>query len=123
VLRDTIETGLLIARKDTLKTDDEKTKYGEINMGINQFRHFIFLGRFGIMEAQVASAKAAYLAALILTDYKEELKKFSNEIPLADYLIANSEYNYLNKRLKFVAEGEALFYWYYTINLLNPTKE
>lgn len=123
VLRDIIETGLLIAKKDTLKTEDEKAKYGEINKGINQFRHFVFLGRFDILEAQVASAKAAYLAAIVLTDHSEVLKKFSNLIPLADYLIINPDFNYLNKRLKFVAEGEALFYWYHTINLLYPTTE
>ena len=123
VLRDTIETALLIARKDVLKTEDEKAKYGEINTGINQFRHFVFLGRFGILEAQVASSKAAYLAAIILTDNKEQLKKFSKEIPLKDYLITNPEYTYLNKRLKFVAEGEALFYWHHTLNLLYPTNE
>ena len=123
VLKDTIDTALLIARKDILKTDDEKAKYAEINTGINQFRHFVFLGRFEILEAQVASAKAAYLAAIILTDHKEELKKFSKEIPLTDYLVTNPEYNYLNKRLKFVADGEALFYWFHTINLLYPTNE
>jgi hypothetical protein len=123
VLRDTIDTALLIARKDTLKNDDEKAKYREINTGIDQFRHFVFLGRFGILEAQVASAKAAYLAAIILTDHKEELQKFSKDIPLTEYIITNPEYNYLNKRLKFVAEGEALFYWYHTINLLYPTDE
>ncbi len=106
-----------------LLTDDEKAKYGEINIGINQFRHFVFLGSFDILEAQVASAKAAYLAAIIFTDHKEVLTKFSKEIPLADYLITNPDYNYLNKRLKFVAEGEALFYWYHTINLLYPTNE
>ncbi len=123
VLRDTIETALLIARKDVLKTEDEKAKYGEINTGINQFRHFVFLGRFGILEAQVAGSKAAYLAAIILTDHKEELKKFSKGIPLTEYIITNPEYNYLNKRLKFVAEGEALFYWYHTLNLLYPTNK
>ena len=118
VLRDTIDTALLIARKDILKTKDEKAKHGEIRTGINQFRHFVFLGRFEILEAQVASAKAAYLAAIILTDQKDELKIFSKEIPLTDYLITNPDYNYLNKRLKFVAEGEALFYWFHTIKLL-----
>lgn len=123
VLRDTIETGLLIARKDILKTEIEKAKYSEINTGINQFRHFVFQGRFGILEAQVASAKAANLAAIILTDHKEDLKKFSKIIPLTDYLITHPEYNYLNKRLKFVEGGEALFYWFQTINLLYPKKD
>ncbi|MCC6818874.1 MAG: nucleotidyl transferase AbiEii/AbiGii toxin family protein [Bacteroidia bacterium] len=122
VLIDTIETGLLIARKDILKTDDEKAKYSEINTGINQFRHFVFEGKFDILEAQVASAKAAYLASIILTDYKNNLKVFSKEIPLTEYLITNPEYNYLNKRLKYVERGEALYYWFQTINLLFPSK-
>jgi len=37
---------------------------------------------------------------------------------LNDYMITNTNYNVLNKRLKFVAKGEALFYWYQTIKLL-----
>ena len=123
ILKDTIDTALLIARKDILTKDDEKEKYREIHTGINQFRHFVFVGKFEILEAQVASAKAAYLAATILTDYKGEVKKFSANIPLADYMITNTEYNYLNKRLKFVEKGEALFYWFHTINLLFPTNE
>jgi hypothetical protein len=39
VLQDTIDTALLIAKKDILKTEDEKAKFAEINTGINQFRH------------------------------------------------------------------------------------
>lgn len=117
VLQDTIDTALLIAKKDILKTEDEKAKFTEINIGINQFRNFVFVGKFEILEAQVASAKAAYLASVILAD-KNELTKFSETIPLTDYLISNTNYNFLNKRLKFVAKGEALFYWFQTIKLL-----
>lgn len=123
VLNDILETALLIARKDILKTDDEKAKYNEINTGINQFRHFVFQGKFEILEAQVASAKAAYLAAIILTDHKKNIKMFSKEIPLIDYLITNPKYNYLNKRLKYVKGGEALYYWFQVINLLYPKNE
>lgn len=117
VLYDIIDTSLLIAKKDILKTEDEKAKFSEINIGINQFRHFVFVGKFEILEAQVASAKAAYLSAIILTD-SNEIKKFNDTIPLTEYLITNTDYNFLNKRLKFVAKGEALFYWYQTIKLL-----
>ena len=109
---------MLIARKDILKTDDDKAKYKEIMTGINQFRHFVFQGKFDILEAQVASAKAAYLAAIILTDFKDDLNVFSKGIPLPEYLITNPEYSYLNKRLKYVESGEALYYWFHTINLL-----
>lgn len=77
----------------------------------------MFVGKFEILEAQVASAKAAYLASIILTD-NSDLQKFSETIPLNDYMITNTNYNFLNKRLKFVAKGEALFYWFQTIKLL-----
>ena len=117
ILCDIIETSLLIAKKDILKTEDEKAKFSEINKGINQFRHFVFAGKFEILEAQVASAKSAYLAAIILTN-SSELQKFNESIPLTDYMITNLDYNFLNKRLKFVAKGEALFYWYQTVKLL-----
>lgn len=118
ILHDIIDTALMIAKKDILKTEDEKAKFNEINTGISQFRHFVFVGKFEILEAQVAAAKAAYLAAIILTDQDNELKKFSETISLADYMITNTDYNFLNKRLKFIAKGEALFYWYQTIKLL-----
>lgn len=118
VLQDIVDTALLIAKKDILKTVDEKSKFAEINTGINQFRHFVFTGKFEILEAQVAAAKAAYLAAFVLRDHKENIKRFSETIPLTDYLITNAAYNFLNKRLKFVAKGEALYYWYQTVKLL-----
>jgi hypothetical protein len=117
VLQDIIDTALLIAKKDILKNDDEKAKFHEINLGINQFRHFIFDGKFEILEVQVAAAKAAYLASIILMNYNGNLEKFSEKIPLTDYMITNLNYNFLNKRLKFIAKGEALFYWFQTIKL------
>jgi len=120
VLQDIIDTALLIARKDILKTEDDKTKFCEINTGINQFRHFVFEGKFEILEVQVAAAKAGYLAAIILTDSKMKIQKFDQNIPINDYMITNFEYNFLNKRLKFIAKGEALFYWFQTIKLLFP---
>ena len=118
ILRDTINTAILIAKKDVLNNDEDKAKFSEINTGINQFGHFVFVGKFGVLEAQVAGAKAAYLAAIILSNYQGALQKFSSAIPYTEYMIIQTEYNFLNKRLKFVAQGEALFYWYHTINLL-----
>jgi hypothetical protein len=94
----------------------------EINTGINQFKHYIFEGTFGLLEAKVASSKTALLAAIILTDHKGDLPKFRPDIPLTDYLISNQDYNYLNKRLKFVAQGEALFYWFHALMILFPDK-
>lgn len=89
VLHDIIETSLLIAKKDILKTEEEKAKFAEINTGINQFQHFVFVGKFGLLEAQIASAKAAYLASIILTD-SNDLQKLSETIPLTKYMITNT---------------------------------
>ena len=122
ILNDTIATGIIIARREFHAPDDEdsKIKYLEISRGIRQFTHFVFEGSFRIDHAQVASAKAAYLSAVILTGYEGKLQLFDGEIRMQEYLITHSEYNFLNKRLKFVANGEALFYWHQTLKLLYP---
>jgi len=122
ILRDTIATGIIIARREFHAADDEdsKTKYSEIITGINQFGHFVFEGNFRIDHAQVASAKAAYLCAIILTGYEGKLQLFDNAVGMQEYLVTHSAYNFLNKRLKFVANGEALFYWHQTLKLLYP---
>ncbi len=120
VLRDIIETSLIISRIVNLNKDEKSTELREIYTGINQFRHYVFEGTFGLTEAKVACSKAAYLAAIILSDYKGELYKFKSGTPLTDYLIIHPDYNYLNKRLKFIARGEALFSWFQAIQLLFP---
>jgi hypothetical protein len=120
ILRDIIDTAILIANHNVLKNDEDKAKFIEIKTGINQFGHYVYDGNFGILEAQVASAKAAYLAAIILSDYKGEIQKHDTSISPSEYLIKNTEFNFLNKRLKFVTQGKALFYWFQAINLLFP---
>jgi len=122
ILQDTIDTAKLIARREFHHADDEdsKMKYSEISKGINQFGHFVFEGYFRIDHAQVASAKAAYLAALLLTGSKDKPEIFDAAVAAREDLVAHPEYNFLNKRLKFVAEGEALFYWRRIIKLLHP---
>lgn len=122
ILKDTIATGIIIAKREFHAPDDEdsKVKYSEINKGINQFTHFVFEGSFRIDHAQVASARAAYLAAVILTGFVDKLEIFDEKMTLEEYLITHPEYNFLNKRLKFIAKGEALFYWHRTVKLLYP---
>jgi len=123
VLRDIIETSLMISRIASLSSNETTRDLKEIYTGINQFRHYVFEGTFGSMDAKLASSKAAYLAAMILSDYKGEIQKYNREIPLTDYLISNPDYNFLNKRLKFVAGGEALYYWHKTLQLYIPDKK
>lgn len=122
ILKDTISTALIIARREYHEPgdDDSKAKFAEINTGINQFGHFVFEGNFRIDHAQVASAKAAYLAAAILTGYSGGLELFDEKMSVKEYFIVHPDYNFLNKRLKYIADGEALFYWHRTIKLLHP---
>ena len=122
VLQDIIDTSLLISGITNLFKDEKDPALKEINTGINQFKHYLFEGTFGLLEAKVASSKAALLAAIILKDFKGELPKFDPDLPLKEYLITDPEYNYLNKRLKFVEKGEGLFYWYHALKILYPGK-
>jgi Nucleotidyl transferase AbiEii toxin, Type IV TA system len=123
VLRDIVDTAFLIAKKDILTDHSDKAKFDEISRGINQFGHFVFMERFGVLQAQVASSKAAYLAAIILTDSMDEIQKFNPKTSLTDYMITHKTYSILNKRLKFVEKGEALFYWNQTIKLIGLSEE
>jgi hypothetical protein len=119
VLQDVITTGIILAKRDAQEKEDEE-KFAELKKGINQFGHFVYVGNFRIEEAQLAGAKAAYLAAHILSKTEEGLKRFDEAIEMKTYLIERPEYNFLNKRLKFIAKGEALFYWNEVIKLLHP---
>jgi hypothetical protein len=118
VLRDTIAASMIIARKDVQIDEVGREKFNYLSKGINQFGHFVYTGKFRIEEAQIASSKAAYLAAIFLSKNKNEFRKFSDKIPLAEYMITHPEYNFLNRRLKFIGRGEALFYWNEIIKLL-----
>jgi hypothetical protein len=120
ILKDTITTAFIIASGEYHEGEDSKAKFSEINTGIKQFGHFVFEGIFRIDHAQVASAKAAYLAGTLLTGYGGDLELFDETIPPKEYLIIHPRYNFLNKRLKYIAGGEALFYWHRTISLLSP---
>lgn len=59
-----------------------------------------------------------YLACHTLVQAEGELKKFDGAVDIKTYLIEHPDFNFLNKKLKFVAKGEALFYWSETIKLI-----
>ncbi len=122
VLQDIIDTSLLIAGIKNLSKNEENLPLREINTGINQFKHYLFEGTFGLLEAKVASSKAVLIAVIILKDFRGEIPKFDPDLPLKEYLITNPDYNYLNKRLKFVEQGEALYYWFQALKILYPGK-
>jgi hypothetical protein len=99
VLQDIIDTSLLISGITNLSKNEKNPALREINTGINQFKHNLFEGTFGLLESKVASSKAALLAAIILKDLKGEMPKFDPDLPIKDYLISSPDYNFLNKPL------------------------
>ncbi|MGN6416648.1 MAG: nucleotidyl transferase AbiEii/AbiGii toxin family protein [Pseudobacter sp.] len=121
VLQDTIDTAMLLAigQKST-PGNEEKLK--ELITGINQFTHFVFDKKgYKLEDALLSTAKAAYLAAYILKEESGPLLRFDKTtFDMKASLITHSEYNFLNKKIKFVKSGEALFYWFNTIKLLYP---
>jgi hypothetical protein len=120
VLKDTIATALILARREKQINDKDKQNFEDLKKGLESFGHYVFLGNFRIEHAQVAGAKAAYLSAILLTDYKGELNRFDEKTPLTNYLITHPDYHFLNKALKAVNRGEALFYWNEAVKLLQP---
>lgn len=117
VLDDIIQTGLLLAKRDNQLNAEDSEKFKELSTGISQFNYFLYTGSFRIEDAQTASAKAAYMAAMIKTGDKGPIKRFDSETLLQSYLIEHPDYNYLNKKLRHVPGG-ALFYWNETVKLL-----
>ncbi len=115
VLDDTISTAQIIALRGSHPHDAGKTKFPEIAQGLEEIKSYIFTAPFRIDEAITASAKAAYLAAIIKTDSRE-LLKFDTSINLGEYSISNPEHNKLNKLKN--TPGGSLFYWHHTLKLL-----
>lgn len=119
VLKDTINTALVLARNLHQAGELEKQHHGYLTKGIGQFGNYVYKAPFRIEQAQVATAKAAYLAAIILSG-SETIERFDPDTAISEYRITHREFQILNKKLKFVAKGEALFYWSRIIKLIYP---
>lgn len=114
VLNDIINTSLMISSRG--KLFDPKKDFIHVRTGLAQLKPFIYNGAFRIDEAVLASSKAAYLAAIILKDYKGEIKRWHDGDDIMKYNIDPVEYNFLNKRRNI--PGGPLFYWHQTLSLL-----
>lgn len=121
VLDDTINTGLILSRGEKQQDGEDERKYAELKEGMSQFSYFVYNGSFRYDAALVAAAKAALLAAIIKTDYKGAIPVFDSTVLVVSYFITDTNFNFLNKKLKNVQKGEALFYWSEVIKLLYPT--
>jgi hypothetical protein len=109
VLQDTIDTALILAKRDKNIGDDLK-KYQELLKGISKFNNFLLSGNFRIEQAQVASARAAFLAGKLQVNDYSEMAVFESGTDLSNLEIKNRGFNFLNRFKK--TNQEAFFYWY-----------
>lgn len=116
---DVIETALIIAREARqMNKGEDKVRMTEMQDGINGFQGFLMGGSFRLDDAVTASAKAAYLGAMIkMNDASLELY---NGQDISDLDIENTQYNYLNRLRKI--NKEAFFYWHKALQVLGIDK-
>ena len=115
VLTDALQTALLLAQMKLNRVLAKELAPAELRCGIAGFRNFVIDGAFREDQA-VAAARVAYLAARLLT---QDYSPLPRPVPSADprtFFVPHPEFNYLNK-LRSVP-GDALFYWHYTVALL-----
>ncbi len=80
VLTDIIETAKTIALRDKNVEDPFKSNFMELQKGIRNFNSFLISGNFRLDEAIPAGAKAAYIAAKILTENFVALERYAGKM-------------------------------------------
>jgi hypothetical protein len=114
VLHDIINTSLIVSSQG--KFLDPGGSYQHVALGLTQLKSYIYQGAFRKDEAVLASAKSAYLAAMILSGHEGEILRWRNENDIQEYFVKPIEFQFLNKRRNI--PGGPLFYWYHTLSLL-----
>jgi predicted nucleotidyltransferase component of viral defense system len=115
VLNDIIDTSLIIAARGH-KLLDKESKFPEIQMGLQQINSFIYNGSFRIEDAILASSKASYLAAILLSGYDGEILKWQEGDDIIKYKPEPIKYHFLFKTRNI--PGGPLFYWNKALTLL-----
>lgn len=91
----------------------------ELQNGIKAFGSWTIYP-FRKEQAFETAGKIAYIIAKIKMKNNLPLLKFDvNSMKIIDFLIEETDYNFLNKKVKFA--HNALFYWYQTIKILKNT--
>jgi len=114
VLNDIISTSLMIGSMG--KFFDPQKDFKQVEIGLAQIKNYIFNGAFRIGDAILASSKAAYLAASILSKYEGDLIRWNDGDDILKYKIHPIDYQFLFKLRNI--PGGSLFYWYQTLSLL-----
>ena len=117
VLWDSINTCAIMARRERNPTAEKKKKFADLSSGIRSFGSaFLMTGHFRIEEALAASAKVAYLNAIILQKEDVEIEYYENQ-DTKELVIKNPDWAFLN-RLKRQPDKSIFYYWNKAVELL-----
>ena len=117
VLWDSINTCAIIARRERNSTAEAKKKFADLSSGIRSFGSaFLMTGNFRIEEALSASARVAYLNAIMLQEEVVEIEYYENQ-DTGKLAIKHPDWAFLN-RLKRQPDKSIFYYWYKTVELL-----
>ncbi len=117
VLWDAINTCAILARRERNLTDKTKTKFADLNLGIRSFGSaFLMTGNFRIEEALAASARVAYLNAILLQDEIIEIEYYEGQ-DLSKLPIEKADWTFLNK-MKRQPDKSIFYYWFKAVELL-----
>lgn len=117
VLWDTINTCTIIAKRERNPTAESKKKFQELNLGIRSFGSaFLMTGNFRIEEALAASARVAYLNAILLQDDITEIEYYEGQ-DISELAIEKADWVFLNK-LKRQPDKSIFYYWFKAVELL-----
>ena len=117
VLNDTLETCLIIARREKNPDKETKDNFKLLQKGIRSFgAGYLMEGHFRIENAMAASARVALLVVKIIKNDMSPIAYYEGE-DIKDLNIEHPDYAYLN-RLKRQPEKSIYYYWHQAITLL-----
>jgi len=117
VLWDSINTCTIIAKRERNLTVETKKKFADLNLGIRSFGSaFLMTGNFRIEEAMAASARVAYLNAILLQPKATEIEYYEGQ-DIGELTIEKEEWVFLNK-LKRQPDKSIFYYWYKAVELI-----
>lgn len=117
VLQDTIDTCLIITKRDTNKEEVAKSNFKLLQSGIRAFgTGYLMSGHFRIDDAIIASSRVALLASKLLIGDLSPISYYNGN-DIKALTIENPKWNFLNK-LKKQPDKSIFYNWYQTVQLL-----
>lgn len=90
----------------------DRKMFAAMQSGVSRLNNFIYGDRFREPNAQVAVAKAAYIARKIEIG-ETHIDRFDREIDMSSWTIGNNDFSFLNRLKRH--NLEAFYYWYLTL--------